>query len=95
VGVRACVADFKAETKMLVSLRHPNIVLFMGACFDHTNLAIVTEWMPKGSLHSVLHDARIPLDFSIRMRMLRDIACGMGTHTVCMRVRLSGHSLAV
>ena len=64
---------------MLVSLRHPNIVLFMGACFDHTNLAIVTEWMPKGSLHSVLHDARIPLDFSIRMRMLRDIACGMGT----------------
>ena len=71
--------DFKAETKMLVSLRHPNIVLFMGACFDKTNLAIITEWMPKGSLHSVLHDPREKLDFSIRMRMLRDIACGMGT----------------
>ena len=72
-------ADFKAETKMLVSLRHPNIVLFMGACFDPANLAIVTEWMHKGSLHAVLHDPRITLDFSDRMRMLRDIACGMGT----------------
>jgi len=73
------VKAFKDEVKILVALRHPNIVLFMGACFEHDNLAIVTEFMVKGNLHSVLHDPRIVLDWSIRMQMLFDICCGMGT----------------
>lgn len=47
------------------------------------NLAIVTEFMVKGNLHSVLHDARVVLDWSVRMRMLRDICCGMGLLVTC------------
>mgnify|MGYP002387471256 CR=1 FL=1 len=61
----------------MASLRHPNVVLFMGACYEKQHLAIVTEFMPNGTLHSVLHDADVDLDWSLRMRMLRDICCGM------------------
>ncbi len=37
------------------ALRHPNIILFMGACTISPHLCIVTELAPKGSLWGVLH----------------------------------------
>lgn len=36
------------------ALRHPNIVMFLGACTKPPNLAIVLEFCPRGSLWSVL-----------------------------------------
>jgi serine/threonine-protein kinase CTR1 len=38
---------------MLKSLRHPRVVLFMGACLNPGNLAIVTEYLPRNSLYQV------------------------------------------
>jgi sterile alpha motif and leucine zipper-containing kinase AZK len=37
-------------------LRHPNVLLFMGACTDTGHLMIVTELMPRGSVYDLLHD---------------------------------------
>lgn len=37
------------------SLRHPNIVLFMGACVQDTAFAIVSEYCTRGSLFDVLN----------------------------------------
>jgi hypothetical protein len=34
----------------MTKLRHPNVLLFMGACTDPGNLLIVTEFMPRGSV---------------------------------------------
>ena len=31
-------------------LRHDNIVAFVGACVDHPNISIITEYCSKGSL---------------------------------------------
>ena len=45
---------FHEEIKMLARLRHPNICLFMGACLDPPNRAIVTELVSRGSLWDVL-----------------------------------------
>jgi len=39
---------------MLARLRHPNICLYMGACLDPPNRAIVTELVSRGSLWEVL-----------------------------------------
>ena len=39
----ALLAEFQSEVEVLSSLRHPNICLFMGACFDPPKRAIVTE----------------------------------------------------
>ena len=68
--------DFQAETAVLCELRHPNVVLFMGACFDPPNLAIIIEYMPRGSLYDVIH-SELQLPWALRMRMLKDICCGM------------------
>jgi serine/threonine protein kinase len=40
-------------------LRHPNIVLFMGACIEPTNLAMVTEYLPRGDIHNLIHNSQL------------------------------------
>ncbi len=36
-------------------LKHPNVVMFMGACTQPPNLSIVTQFAPRGSLYRILH----------------------------------------
>lgn len=53
---------FRAEVELVAALRHPNIVLFMG-CSTRPHLAIVTEFMHRGSLFKLLRKGRNrPLD---------------------------------
>ncbi len=47
--------DFSNEVKILRSLRHPNIVLFMGVAITERSKLIVTELMPGASLDKLLH----------------------------------------
>lgn len=49
------VKEFRGEAQLMATLRHPNVVLFMGVCTAAPNYAIVTEYMPRGSLWGVLH----------------------------------------
>ena len=52
--------QFRAEAAMLARLRHPNVCLFMGACFDEQapHWALVTEYISQGSLWDALRDPR-------------------------------------
>ena len=52
-------------------MRHPNICLYMGACVDPPNRAIITELAANGSLWDAL---RLPLNppFSASDGFLRD-----------------------
>jgi len=52
----AGVADFEAEVAMMAALRHPNVCLFMGCCLTPPTRAIVTEFVPRGSLWDLLRD---------------------------------------
>jgi len=36
-------------------LRHPNVAIFMGACVDEGQVAVVMEYCARGSLYDVLH----------------------------------------
>lgn len=47
--------EFKQEVTLMSKLKHPNIVQFLGACTEYPNLAIVTQFMPRGSLFNLLH----------------------------------------
>ncbi|KAH9674827.1 serine/threonine-protein kinase CTR1 [Citrus sinensis] len=60
-------------------LRHPNIVLFMGAVTQPPNLSIVTEYLSRGSLYRLLHKpgVREMLDERRRLNMAYDVAKGM------------------
>ena len=59
--------SFLDEVEMLSSLRHPNICLYMAACLDPPNRAIVTELVSRGSLWEVLRTANL---FEVRMQHL-------------------------
>jgi len=51
---KAVLEEFIAEINMVSGMRHPNICLFMGACLDPPNRAIVTELCDNGSLWDAL-----------------------------------------
>lgn len=49
----------------------------MGACTELGHLMIVTELMPKGSLHDLLANPKIEITLLQKIRMMKDIALGM------------------
>lgn len=55
---RAVLEEFAAEINLLKGMQHPNICLYMGACIEPPNRAIVTELAANGSLWDAL---RLPL----------------------------------
>mmetsp|Transcript_24246 Transcript_24246/g.24180 ORF Transcript_24246/g.24180 Transcript_24246/m.24180 type:complete len:120 (+) Transcript_24246:1629-1988(+) len=44
--------EFRNECSVMEVIRHPNIVMFLGACTKPPNLCIVLEYCTKGSLWS-------------------------------------------
>ncbi|KAL3678467.1 hypothetical protein R1sor_021423 [Riccia sorocarpa] len=72
-------ADFCNEISLLSRLRHPNVILFMGACTTPPYLSMVTEYMHLGSLYSLVHTTGQgkKLSYRRRLKMLRDICRGL------------------
>uniref|UniRef100_A0A3N7FIB5 non-specific serine/threonine protein kinase n=1 Tax=Populus trichocarpa TaxID=3694 RepID=A0A3N7FIB5_POPTR len=72
--------EFLSEVAIMKRLRHPNIVLFMGAVTQPPNLSIVMEYLSRGSLHKLLHmnDAASILDERRRLNMAYDVICDFG-----------------
>ncbi|XP_050227736.1 probable serine/threonine-protein kinase SIS8 isoform X2 [Mercurialis annua] len=71
------IQDYKKEIDMMKRLRHPNVLLFMGAVYSPERLAIVTEFLPRGSLFKTLHRNNQTLDIRRRLKMALDVARGM------------------
>ncbi|KAK8970864.1 Serine/threonine-protein kinase CTR1 [Platanthera guangdongensis] len=73
------IKEFLREVSIMKSLRHPNIVLFMGAVTQPPQLSIVTEYLSRGSLYRFLHKpgVREILDGRRRLYMAFDVAKGM------------------
>jgi serine/threonine protein kinase len=65
----------------MARLRNPNILLCMGACteeqYGENNYAIVMEYMPRGDLHSLLHNPAVHLSLPKKIQFAIDIAKGM------------------
>eukprot|EP00210_Caulerpa_lentillifera_P007300 g6978.t1 len=68
--------EFLSEVKIMKRLRHPNVLLFMGACMQPPNLAIVTEFLPRGSLYKLLHKTQFN-DDRLKLKMAKDVIKGM------------------
>lgn len=69
--------EFRSEVRIMKRVRHPNVVLFMGAVTRAPHLSIVTEFLPRGSLYKLLHRPNNQLDVRRRLRMALDTARGM------------------
>lgn len=54
----AVVETFVKEASMMASMRHPNIVQFLGASVNAPYLYLITEYCSQGSLYDVLHGTK-------------------------------------
>ncbi|KAM3278247.1 hypothetical protein ACQJBY_045856 [Aegilops geniculata] len=68
---------FRQEVSLMKKLRHPSIILFMGAVASEERLCIVTEFLPRGSLFQLLQKDTGKLDPRRKLNMAIDIARGM------------------
>ncbi|KAE9603823.1 hypothetical protein Lal_00001669 [Lupinus albus] len=71
--------EFLREVAIMKRVRHPNVVLFMGAVTKRPHLSIVTEYLPRGSLFRLIHRPASGeiLDHRRRLRMALDVAKGI------------------
>ncbi|KAF3623391.1 putative transmembrane emp24 domain-containing protein p24delta9-like [Capsicum annuum] len=73
---RLVIQDFRHEVNLLVKLRHPNIVQFLGAVTEKKPLMLITEYLRGGDLHQHLKE-KGALSSSTAINFAMDIARGM------------------
>lgn len=73
----ASVTEFQSEVAVLCTLRHPNILRFVGACTKPPNLMIVTEFMSRGTLFEMLHQSQAQVTWPMRKKFALDTCRGM------------------
>ncbi|GLT98987.1 hypothetical protein SLE2022_164580 [Rubroshorea leprosula] len=71
------IHSFRQEVSLMKRLRHPNVLLFMGAVTSPQRLCIVTEFLPRGSLFRLLQRNTTKVDWRRRANLALDIAKGM------------------
>eukprot|EP01087_Luapelamoeba_hula_P016065 TRINITY_DN4902_c0_g1_i1.p1 TRINITY_DN4902_c0_g1~~TRINITY_DN4902_c0_g1_i1.p1 ORF type:complete len:552 (-),score=55.30 TRINITY_DN4902_c0_g1_i1:119-1603(-) len=70
------VESFILETELMTHLRHPNVICLYAA-FTDPELCMVMEYMPRGSLYSILHNKSIDLTWELLKQIMIDSAKGM------------------
>eukprot|EP01132_Coremiostelium_polycephalum_P004784 gene4784-5967_t len=91
--------EFHREIELMRNLRHPNVIQFLGSCTIFPDLCICTEYMPRGSLYSILHDPNILLPWALVKKMCIDAAKGIvylhNSNPVILHRDLKSHNLLV
>ncbi|XP_047525040.1 LIM domain kinase 1 isoform X2 [Pieris napi] len=70
--------NFLKEVAVLRSLRHRNVLRFIGVLYRDRRLHLVTEYVDGGTLHDLLQNTSRPLSWSVRARLARDVSAGVG-----------------
>ncbi|KAH7673647.1 Non-specific serine/threonine protein kinase protein [Dioscorea alata] len=85
---RQGMREFIAEIASLGRLRHRNIVQLLGYCRTKSELLLVYEYMPNGSLDKSLHCRDKPaLKWSQRLHIIKGVASGLEyLHEDCEQV---------
>jgi hypothetical protein len=67
------------EIELHVSLKHPNIVIMMGAVVQSNNaqVCLMTEFMDLGGLDGLLTNKEFPLPLPIRIKFCKEITSGL------------------
>ncbi|XP_015897873.3 serine/threonine-protein kinase STY8 isoform X1 [Ziziphus jujuba] len=71
------LGEFSQEVYIMRKIRHKNVVQFLGACTQHPNLCIVTEFMSRGSLYDFLHKQKGVFNLASLLKVAIDISKGM------------------
>jgi len=74
---------FRQEANIMSRIRHDNIVHFLGACFNPSNLMIVTDLMST-DLSKLIHENPRPLSLKRKLRIAYESGLGLyWIHEVC------------
>ncbi|KAJ9552204.1 hypothetical protein OSB04_016249 [Centaurea solstitialis] len=71
------VPEFQAEVEMLSKIRHCNLVSLIGYCYEGTEMALVYEYMPQGTLEDHLHKDGSPLSWLQLLKICKGAARGL------------------
>eukprot|EP00164_Ancoracysta_twista_P003560 GFYU01004753.1.p1 GENE.GFYU01004753.1~~GFYU01004753.1.p1 ORF type:complete len:479 (-),score=88.74 GFYU01004753.1:51-1487(-) len=74
---KSVIDDFKTELEILSQLRHPNIVLLLGACVKPPSFLMITEYVPGGNLFELLHQRGEKLSNRDFIKIAKGIARGV------------------
>ncbi|KOM30903.1 hypothetical protein LR48_Vigan01g045800 [Vigna angularis] len=69
--------EFASEIESLGRLRHKNLVNLQGWCKHKNDLLLVYDYIPNGSLDSLLFSRSFVLDWDQRFRILKGVAVGL------------------
>ncbi|XWS67279.1 hypothetical protein CRYUN_Cryun05aG0273900 [Craigia yunnanensis] len=71
--------EFAAEIESLGRLRHKNLVNLQGWCKQKNDLLLIYDYIPNGSLHSLLFNQKqeFVLSWEQRFNIIKDIAAGL------------------
>ncbi|XP_041005583.1 U-box domain-containing protein 34-like [Juglans microcarpa x Juglans regia] len=69
--------EFLKEVEVLSQLRHPNVVLLLGACPESG--CLVYEYLENGSLEEYIfhQNGKAPLPWFVRFQIVFEVACGL------------------
>ena len=73
------------QVSIISSLRHPNVVMFMGLCLQPP--CIVTEFCARGSLYDVLRKARTSQGFAQQLDWSKRLSMALDAAKVCCLVQ--------
>lgn len=74
---RAKFEEFVKEMEIMEGMRHPNMVMFLGASTKPPNLCLIMEYCGKGCLWDLLHNPHIPLTWERRKIIALQTAKGV------------------
>ncbi|WVY93219.1 hypothetical protein V8G54_032307 [Vigna mungo] len=67
-------SEFLSELSIIGSLRHRNLVHLQGWCHEKGEILLVYDLMPNGSLDKALYEARMPLSWPHRLKILLGVS---------------------
>ncbi|MCL7022293.1 hypothetical protein MKW94_019161 [Papaver nudicaule] len=77
-------AEFLSELSIIGTLRHRNLVTLQGWCHEKGEILLVYDYMPNGSLDKALFEAKFPLPWPNRKRVLMGVASALAyLHQEC------------
>ncbi len=68
---------FEKEAGVMAECNHPNIVRLFGVCLEEGKLALLMEYLEKGSLFDLLQNVKVTLLWSRRYIIATDIGNGL------------------
>ncbi|XP_074326030.1 L-type lectin-domain containing receptor kinase IX.1-like isoform X2 [Apium graveolens] len=69
--------EYASEVRIITRLRHRNLVQLLGWCHEKSDLLLVYEYMPNGSLDSHLFKGKSLLTWPIRQKIAQGLASAL------------------